>query len=172
MNHSLFLGMVGGLALVGAGCAGAPPVQEPVACTMDAMQCPDGSYVGRVAPSCQFAPCPPAPVSPASKDDLITVNAPLPGATVTSPLVVTGEARGNWYFEASFPVEIRDANQVLLGQGVAQAQTDWMTVNYVPFTLILPFTTPTTSTGTLILKKDNPSGEPQNDNQLVIPIVF
>jgi hypothetical protein len=27
-------------------------------CTEDAKQCPDGSYVGRVAPSCEFAPCP------------------------------------------------------------------------------------------------------------------
>jgi len=31
---------------------------EPVFCTMDAKQCPDGSYVGRVAPDCSFAPCP------------------------------------------------------------------------------------------------------------------
>lgn len=31
---------------------------EPVMCTMDAKQCPDGSYVGRVAPSCEFAACP------------------------------------------------------------------------------------------------------------------
>jgi hypothetical protein len=28
-----------------------------VACTMDAMQCPDGSYVGRTGPDCQFV-CP------------------------------------------------------------------------------------------------------------------
>ncbi len=31
---------------------------EPVFCTMDAMMCPDGSYVGRTAPNCEFAPCP------------------------------------------------------------------------------------------------------------------
>lgn len=31
---------------------------EAVACTMDARVCPDGSYVGRVPPSCNFAPCP------------------------------------------------------------------------------------------------------------------
>lgn len=31
---------------------------EMVACTMDAKQCPDGSYVGRVAPNCEFAACP------------------------------------------------------------------------------------------------------------------
>lgn len=29
-----------------------------VACTADAKQCPDGSYVGRVAPNCEFAACP------------------------------------------------------------------------------------------------------------------
>lgn len=30
---------------------------ELVACTADAMQCPDGSYVGRSGPSCEFI-CP------------------------------------------------------------------------------------------------------------------
>lgn len=29
-----------------------------VACTMEAKQCPDGSYVGRQGPKCEFAPCP------------------------------------------------------------------------------------------------------------------
>lgn len=32
---------------------------EPVACTMDAKMCPDGSYVGRTGPKCEFAACPP-----------------------------------------------------------------------------------------------------------------
>lgn len=27
-------------------------------CPADAIKCPDGSYVSRVAPSCSFAPCP------------------------------------------------------------------------------------------------------------------
>ena len=31
---------------------------EPVFCTMDAKQCPDGSYVSRQGPNCEFAPCP------------------------------------------------------------------------------------------------------------------
>lgn len=31
---------------------------DTIFCTADAKQCPDGSYVGRVAPSCEFAPCP------------------------------------------------------------------------------------------------------------------
>ncbi|MDP2951140.1 MAG: hypothetical protein Q8N55_02020 [bacterium] len=32
--------------------------EEPVACPQDAMQCPDGSSVSRVAPDCEFAECP------------------------------------------------------------------------------------------------------------------
>lgn len=36
-----------------------PPVtDEPIACTMDARMCPDGSYVGRQGPKCEFAACP------------------------------------------------------------------------------------------------------------------
>ncbi len=36
----------------------AVPQPESVACTMDAMVCPDGSSVGRIGPLCAFAPCP------------------------------------------------------------------------------------------------------------------
>jgi len=32
--------------------------EEPMVCPMDTKQCPDGSYVGRVPPKCDFAPCP------------------------------------------------------------------------------------------------------------------
>jgi hypothetical protein len=32
--------------------------EEPVFCTQEAMLCPDGSYVGRVPPTCEFAQCP------------------------------------------------------------------------------------------------------------------
>lgn len=92
--------------------------------------------------------------------------------TFVSPMTVTGTARGGWYFEESFPVELRDANGLLLASSIAQAQGDWMTTNYVPFTTTLTFGMPTTATGTLIFKKDNPSGEPANDNQLVIPVQF
>lgn len=35
-----------------------PNEPEQVVCTMEAMLCPDGSYVGRIGPNCEFAPCP------------------------------------------------------------------------------------------------------------------
>ena len=34
------------------------PKEIPVFCTQDAKLCPDGSYVGRSGPNCDFAPCP------------------------------------------------------------------------------------------------------------------
>lgn len=37
---------------------GGVPGQEGKACTMEAKLCPDGSYVGRTGPNCEFAPCP------------------------------------------------------------------------------------------------------------------
>lgn len=35
-----------------------PEEEEAVFCTQEAMLCPDGSYVGRVPPTCEFAQCP------------------------------------------------------------------------------------------------------------------
>ncbi|MFA5942496.1 MAG: Gmad2 immunoglobulin-like domain-containing protein [Candidatus Paceibacterota bacterium] len=114
-----------------------------------------------------------APVAiPASKDDLIVVDTPLPGAIVASPLTISGRARGTWYFEASFPVRMLDAKGNELGVLPAQAQGEWMTTEYVPFIVDLAFATSTTATGTLVLEKDNPSGLPEHANELRIPIRF
>lgn len=106
------------------------------------------------------------------KSDLIQVDAPRPGDSVTTPLTITGQARGYWFFEASFPVELLDPNGALLARGVAQAQGDWMTEDFVPFTATLTFTAPASGTGELILRKDNPSGLPENDDALQIPVTF
>jgi len=104
--------------------------------------------------------------------NLIKIDSPRPNAKLSSPLTVTGQARGTWYFEASFPVILVDADNNELGRGVAQAQSDWMTEEFVPFKATLEFKTPATATGMLLLKKDNPSGLPENDNQLTVPVQF
>ena len=110
--------------------------------------------------------------APASKDNLIIVSTPLSNAIVESPLVISGKARGYWYFEASFPAKLYDDNGNLLGVMPVQAQGEWMTQEYVPFSATLIFTPPTTLTGTLVLEKDNPSGLPENANELRIPVRF
>jgi hypothetical protein len=49
-----------------------PPAPGGVACTQEAMECPDGSYVGRTGPNCEFAACPNAETStPATGEGLI-----------------------------------------------------------------------------------------------------
>lgn len=52
--------LVGGSYAVWQKNFGGAPVNEPgpVACTLDAMICPDGSAVGRTGPNCEFAACP------------------------------------------------------------------------------------------------------------------
>src|SRR3989344_5285665 len=96
-------------------------------------------------------------------NDMIRVTSPFPNATISSPFVVRGEARGNWYFEASFPIRLYDANGTELIALPVQAKGDWMTTEFVPFEASVSFGTPTTETGTLVLQKDNPSGLPQNE---------
>lgn len=111
------------------------------------------------------------PTQPTS-DDRIRVSAPIADALVTSPLVITGEARGTWYFEASFPVKLFDADGKLVVAHYAQAQGEWMTPEFVPFSSTLTFAMPTTATGTLVLEKDNPSGLPEHDASVSIPVRF
>lgn len=106
------------------------------------------------------------------KENLIRVTSLSSNQVVTSPLTVQGTARGYWYFEASFPVELLDGNGKVIASGPATARTDWMTEEFVPFSITLTFVQPTTSTGTLVLRKDNPSGLPENDNELRIPVRF
>lgn len=101
----------------------------------------------------------------------IEVSQPMPNTVVTSPLTVTGRARGTWYFEASFPVRLLDHLGNEIAVTPAQAQGDWMTTDFVPFQATLTFMT-TSTTGTLVLEKDNPSGEPQNDASILIPVKF
>ena len=47
---------------------------------------------------------------PAATDDLIHLTAPHPNELVTSPLTISGQARGTWYFEGSFPVILIGTN--------------------------------------------------------------
>jgi len=103
--------------------------------------------------------------------DNIVVSTPLPGSTVGSEFTVSGNARGTWYFEASFPVKVLGANGQELVQLPAQATEDWMTENFVPFSVKV--TVPNYSgAATLVLHKDNPSGEAKFDASVSIPIVI
>lgn len=109
--------------------------------------------------------------APSAQMDVMLMT-PSPNQLVTSPLQITGRARGTWFFEASFPVQLYDANGAEIAVAVAQAQGEWMTEDFVPFVALFEFSAPTTSTGTLVLEKDNPSGLPENADEVRVPVKF
>lgn len=103
--------------------------------------------------------------------NMIQVTSPVPGAMLPPTFSISGKARGGWYFEASFPYQILDANGAKIAEGPVQASGDWMTPEFVPFTLSV--TVPNyKGKATLVLKNDNPSGLPENDASVSIPIVI
>lgn len=107
------------------------------------------------------------------KEDLIRLDVIRPNTKIESPLLITGEARGKWFFEASFPVILTDWDGLIIAEGIAQAEGEWMTEDFVRFKAKLEFEKPTyKNNGALILKKDNPSGLPEFDDALEIPVIF
>ncbi|MDD5290069.1 MAG: GerMN domain-containing protein [Patescibacteria group bacterium] len=106
------------------------------------------------------------------KENTIRVDEPRPLTLVGNPIIIKGQARGFWFFEASFPVKLIDAQGNVLGTGIAEAQSDWMTENFVPFQAELKYIASADGSGRLILARDNPSGLPQNNDSLNIPIQY
>lgn len=102
----------------------------------------------------------------------IMVTSPLADQLIQSPLMVEGKARGNWFFEASFPVKLVDEGGRELVSSNVQATSDWMTSDFVPFSGQLTFLTVGAKTGYLVLQRDNPSGLKENDKELKVPVRF
>lgn len=157
------------------------PSVDTILCAEDVRTCPGGSTVSRIAPTCEFEACPivenhvPKDIQDHidAKADLIRVSSLEPFDVITSPLTIEGEARGYWFFEASFPITLVNWDGLIIAEGFATANGEWMTEDFVPFTATLTFTKPAfDSRGTIIFRKDNPSGLPEHDDALEIPIRF
>lgn len=114
------------------------------------------------------------PVGTLATSDEIQVTAPVQNQTISTPVKVSGKARGNWFFEASAPVYVIDSAGNVLGQGVIQATGDWMTTDFVPFTGSIAFSAPAAgmSQGAVIFMNDNPSGQASTSRFWLIPIRF
>lgn len=104
--------------------------------------------------------------------DEILISSPRPNQTITSPLRVSGRARGSWYFEGSFSGELFDPEKRSLGTVILQSRGEWMTEEFVPFEGVLEFSNPSSENGELVIKNANPSGLPENEKTLIIPVSF
>jgi hypothetical protein len=71
------------------------------------------------------------------KSDLIIVDNPAPNSSVRGSLAISGQARGTWFFEASFPIVMVDDKDREITRTIATATDEWMTENFVPFTATL-----------------------------------
>lgn len=116
---------------------------------------------------------------PGSEGKAISVTEPRPNAAVSSPLEVSGQAQGPWYFEGSFPVVLTDWDGLIIAESQAVAQDEWTTEAFVPFEATLVFESPYRpgdpdymKGGTLILQKANPSGLPKNDEAVEFSVRF
>ncbi len=105
-----------------------------------------------------------------SSADMITVGLPFAGAVVGKEFKVIGKARGSWFFEASFPIELLDKDGKKLASGIAQAKGDWMTENFVEFSADIKAPSSYIGKATLVLKKDNPSGLPEKEASISFPL--
>ena len=106
-------------------------------------------------------------------NDHVRISTPLPDQNITSPLLIEGEARGTWFFEADFPVILTNWDGLIIAEHYAHAEGEWMTESFVPFTAILEFEKPNYGErGTLILQKANPTGFPEFDDAVEISILF
>jgi hypothetical protein len=113
-------------------------------------------------------------VNPA-KSPTVPFEVDLPHANdrIVSPVAIEGSVTGGgWFFEASFPIKIVDANGNVLGQGTAQALSDWTSTGTVPFSASISFTAPSTTNGKILFMNDDPSAIPQNAKSLSVPVQF
>jgi len=139
--------------------------EKKIVCTQETKLCPDGSYVSRVPPKCDFAPCP-------GEKEGILIYLPKKNEKIKSPLKIEGQARGFWFFEAQFTAELYDMQNNFLGRAILTAKDNWLTENFVPFEGELTFISPSTSLGTLKFLSANPSGLPENQKVFEVPVQF
>jgi len=148
----------------------------------DTWLCQNGQWVKHGNPSASMptagcnisnstTPTPSSTPSPSQVSEII-VSSPQPNQTVSSPMNISGQARGSWFFEAVFPVKLLDKQGNVLASGQARAQGNWMTEDFVPFAVQLTYSLSATSSGVLIFSNDNPSGLSQNSKEWRVPVVF
>ena len=104
--------------------------------------------------------------------DLIRLTSPRPEMRIKSPVIVEGFARGSWFSEGLFSVQLTDSRGVVIASAPAYAQAEWMTDAFVPFRAELVYPRKEKGVGRLILKKENPSGDKERDQSLTMLLHF
>jgi hypothetical protein len=127
------------------------------------------------APATSTVPSTKAAISTASSSEPLSarvkVFSPASGASVERTFTISGVAPNAWYSEAVFPIQIRDGDDNLIASGQGHAQSDWTVDGPVPFIATITVTRVYSGPANLILLRDNPSGLPENSDEVTIPII-
>ncbi|MFA5062333.1 MAG: Gmad2 immunoglobulin-like domain-containing protein [Patescibacteria group bacterium] len=104
----------------------------------------------------------------------ITVTAPLPDVSVSSPVTISGTVTGNGWsgFEGQVgSVILLDEMGNSLGISPLTAKTDWTQLP-TQFETTLNFNSSKDQNGTLVFTNENPSGDPLRNAQFRLPVVI
>jgi hypothetical protein len=94
-------------------------------------------------------------------------------SSIASPLTIQGEARGSYFENNSFPIELKDEAGTVIGKGTARTTADTSTDEYIPFTATITFSPQEHNTqGQLIFLKANSSGDTSRSYEYSIPVRF
>ncbi len=99
----------------------------------------------------------------------VSVSTPRPNDTISSPIHIKGEARGDWYSDdVLIPVEIRSANGEVIGHGTVETKQFTGSLKMQAFEGTVSFETPRFGhSGTVVLYNKN-----NTRDRLVIPVGF
>lgn len=108
-----------------------------------------------------------------AKENLMDLSI-IPCAGVNYAVTITGKLKGNYFFEGSAPVRIEDPSGKIVLKTNLTATSDWMTSDYVSFkfTINPADFNPSDFGGdaTIIIERDDPSGQGKNLMPIKIPI--
>ena len=137
----------------------------------DTWICDDGKWVKHGVPRASM-PTDPCGEENQDEEDIV-IFSPQQNQVIDNPLKIEGKAKGFWFFEADFPIVLVNWDGLIIAQGIARAQGEWMTEDFVEFKAIIEFEKPDYGKkGTLIFRKDNPSGLPEHDAAFEVLILF
>ncbi len=103
----------------------------------------------------------------------LELTSPKPGSEIKSPLTVIGRLKGGWFFEANAGLALLDQNKQPITVTNIMATTDWMTADWVSFKGTVGFPVEYKGkSGYLQISNDNPSGMPENEKKILVPVLF
>lgn len=105
-------------------------------------------------------------------DSLLRLDSPAPGAKLSSPFTVKGEASTSFFFEAAMPYQITDEEGNLIGEGFVKPKKFLMNTGVVTFDHKISYEAPAGTKGFLRLKNNDASRVDKFERAMTIPVVL